>query len=357
MSSFSFKSFSWKKSKSSKSSKSDSGHSFSSEEERFLTENMGTVRVPEIVPSPADDCDTLKKAFDGWGTDEKALIRILGQRNAAQRKAIRETYLELYNESLIDRINSELSGDFRKAAVLWAYDPAERDARMAHEALRSYKKGIHELQVLVEIACATSPHHLMAVRQAYCSLYDCSLEEDIFSSVSMPLRKLLVGLVSSFRHDKEVVESFVADSESDLLHDAIKVKQINRNGVIWILSTRNFFQLRATFACYKQKYGNPIDQDIMKCGTSDLESLFKMAVWCIDSPEKHFAKVIHKAIVGLGTDEDSLTRAIVSRAEIDTMKIREEYSKMFKSNLEKDVIGDTSGDYKDMLMILLGAKV
>ena len=49
----------------------------------------------------------------GWGTDEKALIRILGQRNAAQRKAIRETYFELYNESLIDRINSELSGDFR----------------------------------------------------------------------------------------------------------------------------------------------------------------------------------------------------------------------------------------------------
>lgn len=54
----------------------------------------------------------------GWGTDEKTLIRILGQRNAAQRKAIRETYLELYNESLIDRINAELSGDFRVCLLL-----------------------------------------------------------------------------------------------------------------------------------------------------------------------------------------------------------------------------------------------
>lgn len=54
----------------------------------------------------------------GWGTDEKALIRILGQRNAAQRKAIRETYLELYNESLIDRIHAELSGDFRVCLLL-----------------------------------------------------------------------------------------------------------------------------------------------------------------------------------------------------------------------------------------------
>ncbi|XP_022138882.1 annexin D3 [Momordica charantia] len=353
MSSFSFKSFSWRKSK---SSKSDSGHSLSPEE-RFLTENMGTLRVPEIVPSPAEDCDRLKKAFDGWGTDEKVLIRILGQRNAAQRKSIRETYHELYKESLIDRINSELSGDFRKAAILWAYDPTERDARLANEALRSHRKGIHELQVIVEIACATSPNHLIAVRQAYCSLFDCSLEEDIFSTISMPLRKLLVGLVSSFRHDKEVVDNVVADSEADLLHNAIKAKQLNRSGVVWILSTRNFFQLRATFACYKQKYGNPIDQDIMKCGSSDLESLFKVAIWCIETPEKHFAKVINKAIVGLGTDEDSLTRAIIGRAEIDAMKVREEYSNMFKSNLDKDVIGDTSGDYKDMLMILLGAKV
>uniref|UniRef100_A0A9I9D3N6 Annexin n=1 Tax=Cucumis melo TaxID=3656 RepID=A0A9I9D3N6_CUCME len=365
MSTFSFKSLSWRKSK---SSKSDSAHSFSSEEQRFRTENMGTLRVPETVPSPAEDCDRLKKAFDGWGTDEKALIRILGQRNAAQRKAIRETYLELYNESLIDRIHAELSGDFRKAAILWAYDPAERDARLANEALRSYKKGVRELQVLVEIACATSPHHLMAVRQAYCSLFDCSLEEDIFSTIPMPLRKLglpfwsikcslLVGVVSSFRHDKEVVDSIVADSEADLLHEAIKAKQLNRSGVIWILSTRNFFQLRATFASYKQKYGNSIDQDIVKCGTGDLESLFKMAILCIDTPEKHFAKVINKAIVGLGTDEDSLTRAIVSRAEIDTMKIREAYSNMFKGQLDDDVIGDTSGDYKDMLMILLGANV
>lgn len=72
--------------------------------------------------------------------------------------------------------------------------------------------------------------------------------------------QLLVGVVSSYRHDKEVVDSIVANSEAELLHDAIKAKQLNRSGVIWILSTRNFYQLRATFACYKQKYGNPIDQ-------------------------------------------------------------------------------------------------
>ena len=47
----------------------------------------------------------------GWGTDEKAIINILGHRNAIQRKQIRQTYEELYQEDLIKRLESELSGD------------------------------------------------------------------------------------------------------------------------------------------------------------------------------------------------------------------------------------------------------
>lgn len=75
--------------------------------------------------------------------------------------------------------------------ILRTYDPPDRDARLAKEALQMRKKGINRLYPIVEIACASSsPHHLMAVRQAYCSLYDCSLEEDIGSTLDLPLRKV-----------------------------------------------------------------------------------------------------------------------------------------------------------------------
>lgn len=73
------------------------------------------------------------------------------------------------------------------------YDPAERDAKLANEALmKAKKKGVKHLKTIVEIACASSPHHLMAVRQAYCSLFDASLEEDILSSVSPLLSKVFI---------------------------------------------------------------------------------------------------------------------------------------------------------------------
>ncbi|XP_047342140.1 annexin D3 [Impatiens glandulifera] len=318
---------------------------------------MATIRVPDLVPSPTEDCETLNKAFKGWGTDEKAIISLLGRRNTDQRRKIRETYQQIYKKSLIDELISELSGDFGKAMILWTYDPPERDARLANKALKSKKKDIKHFQVIVEIACANSPHHLMAVRQIYCSLFECSLEEDIAATVSLPLRKILVGLVTSYRYDGQAVNTNIANVEAGQLYDFVKRKQLDNDDLVWILSTRNHFQLSETFKCYKLKYGNSIEKDIVKCGKSTLESLVKTVVQCLDAPEKHFSEVIRASIVGFGTDEDSLTRAIVMRAEIDMMKVRGMYFIKNKTSLDNAVIGDTSGYYMDFLMTLLGANI
>ncbi|CAI0560244.1 unnamed protein product [Linum tenue] len=288
---------------------------------------MTTLRVPEVVPSPTQDSERLRKAFKGVGTDEKAVIWILGHRNASQRRKIRDTYQQLYHQSLIDRLHSELSSDFRRAMILWTYDPAERDAVLANKALIGKKKGFKQLQVMVEMACATSPHHLQSVKQIYCTLFDSSLEEDIATHISFPLRKLLGALVRSYRYDKELVDMNFANSEAAKLREAIKTKRLDHDDVVYILSTRNKYQLKTTFELYKQRFGNPIDQ------------------------------VIRTSVSGLGTDEKSLTRAIVTRAEIDLLRIREEYTKMFGTNLEDAITGDTSGDYKHFLKTLVGATV
>jgi hypothetical protein len=60
--------------------------------------------------------------------------------------------------------------------MLWTADPAARDAKLAHKAM---KKGERYVLVLIEVACASTPDHLVAVRKAYRDAYSASLEEDV----------------------------------------------------------------------------------------------------------------------------------------------------------------------------------
>lgn len=67
-------------------------------------------------------------------------------------------------------------------------------------------------------------------------------------------------MVSSYRYDKEVVDIPTANLEAAKLHEAIQAQQLDDDDVVYILSTRNVCQLRASFVCYQQNYGYSIDQ-------------------------------------------------------------------------------------------------
>lgn len=66
-------------------------------------------------------------------------------------------------------------------------------------------------------------------------------------------------------------------------------------------------------------------------------------------------KMLRNAIVGLGTDEDVLTRVIITRAEIDLKEIKQVYFEKNNTSLDEAVAGDTSGDYRAFLLTLLGS--
>ena len=80
----------------------------------------------------------------------------------------------------------------QKAMILWTMDPAERDANLVHEAVKKKKKDESYVSVLVEVSCASTPDHLMAVRNIYRKLFSSSVEEDVASSPALqePLKKV-----------------------------------------------------------------------------------------------------------------------------------------------------------------------
>ncbi|KAK9273421.1 hypothetical protein L1049_018231 [Liquidambar formosana] len=242
---------------------------------------MATLIAPDN-PSPVEDAEMIKKACQGWGTDEKAIISILGHRTATQRKLIMLAYEEIYQEDLIKQLQSELSGDLETAICHWVLDPADRDAVLANTAL---KKTIPDYRVIVEIACIRSPSDLLAVKRAYSYRYKHSLEEDVASHTTGDIRKSLSG----DRADEFLVA-------------------------------------------------------------------LRLAIRCIKKPRKYFEKVLRHAINKVGTDEDALTRVIITRAEKDLKEIKELYFKRNNISLDDAVAGDTSGDYKAFLLALLGSE-
>lgn len=83
-------------------------------------------------------------------------------------------------------------------------------------------------------------------------------------------------------------------------------------------------------------------------------ALLRSAIKCLVEPEKYFEKVLRLSMKGFGTDEESLTRVVATRAEVDMELIKEKYYKRNSVTLASAISDDTSGDYEKMLLALIG---
>lgn len=312
---------------------------------------MATLKVPSQLPSPAEDSEQLRKAFQGWGTNEGLIISILAHRNAAQRKLIRKAYVETNGEDLFTDLDKELSSDFERAVVLWTLDPAERDAFIANEATKMLTSNNW---AILEIASTRSSLDLLRAKQAYQARFKKSLEEDIAYHTSGDVRKLLVPLLSTFRYEGDEVNMTLAKSEAKLLHEKIADKAYNDEDLIRILTTRSKAQLNATLNHYNNEFGSAINKDLKTDPNDEYLKLLRAAIKCLTYPEKYFAKLLRLAINKLGTDEGALTRVVTTRAEVDLQQIAEEYYRRNSVPLVGAIANDTSGDYKNFLLALAG---
>lgn len=66
-------------------------------------------------------------------------------------------------------------------------------------------------------------------------------------------------------------------------------------------------------------------------------------VECVESAPAWFATRLRKAMQGLGTDDRTLIRILVSRSEIDLAAIKREYERLYDKTLESEVRVCTSG--------------
>ncbi|XP_010519602.1 PREDICTED: annexin D2 isoform X2 [Tarenaya hassleriana] len=304
---------------------------------------MASLKVPANDPFPAEDAADQSQGRDP--NDESLAIPVLVQVRGLIRKARPDTY----NEDLLKDLDRGRSTEFERAILLWALDPAERDAFLAKKATKLFTSNNW---VVVEIACTRSSFELFNVKQAYQARYKEYLEEDVSSHTSGDLRKLLLPLVSTFRYEGEEVNMMLARSEAKILHDKILEKAYSDDDFIRILTTRSKSQLGATLNHYKNEYGNAINKNLKEDPKNEYLKLLRAAIKCLTYPEKHFEKLLRLAINKMGTDEWALTRVVITRAEVDMDRIKEEYLRRNSIPLDDAIVKVTSGEYMDHLLIL-----
>ncbi|KAM3592647.1 uncharacterized protein V6R79_022848 [Siganus canaliculatus] len=301
---------------------------------------------------PLRDVEVLRKAMKGFGTDENAIIELLGSRSNKQRVPMVAAYKTTYGKDLVRDLKSELTGNFEKLVLAMLMGPAQFDAHELRDAIKG--AGTDEA-CLIEILSSRSNADIQEISRIYKTEYGKSLEDAIGSDTSGHFRRLLISLSQGNRDERENVDIALAKQDAQKLYAAGENKVgTDESQFNAILCARSKPHLRAVFHEYQQMSGRDIEKSICREMSGNLESGMVAVVKCIKDTPAYFAERLHKAMQGAGTKDTTLIRIMVSRSEIDMLDIRQAYVRTYGKSLYTHISGDTSGDYKKLLLKLCG---
>ncbi|CAL8277619.1 unnamed protein product [Merluccius merluccius] len=299
-----------------------------------------------------DDIQRLRGAMKGAGTDEAAILEVLAHRTIAQRQKIKEGYKQQVGKDLADDLDSELSGNFQKVVlglIMLApvYDSYE---------LRNAMKGAGtEEACLIDILASRTPEEVRTINAFYKKKYDNSLEDDVCGDTSGMFQRVLVSLLTAGRDESTVVDQAMAAQDAKDIYEAGEARWgTDEVKFLTVLCARNQKHLLKVFEEYQKISGRDIEDSIKREMSGSLEDVFLAIVKCLKNKPAFFAERLYKSMKGLGTTDSVLIRIMVARAEIDMLDIKAEFFKMYGKTLYSFIKGDTSGDYRKILLALCG---
>uniref|UniRef100_A0A8C1VEF7 Annexin n=1 Tax=Cyprinus carpio TaxID=7962 RepID=A0A8C1VEF7_CYPCA len=259
-----------------------------------VTGYFGTVK-PDPNFNAQNDAAKLKKAIETKGVDEATIVEVIAKRSNAQRQQIKAAYQQSAGKALAADLKKALKSDFEEVVLALLMTPPEYDAFEMKRAMKAT------------------------------------------------------------RSEDSNIDDAAAKSEAKALFEAGE----NRIGTVCsvlidILTNRSEAQLYKIFQYYGQLSKDSLAKDLEgELHGSFEDCLMTLVKGALNKPA-YFAERLHLAMKGLGTNTDTLTRIIVSRSEIDLLKILQEYKRMYGKSLQEDILKETSGDYEKIMMTLCG---
>lgn len=315
--------------------------------------NRGT--VTEASGFNADeDAQKIYNSMKGAGTNEATIIEIVAHRTIAQRQKIKEAFKRTIGKDLMDELKSELTGNFEKVVVGLMMPAPVYDA---YELRNAIKGAGTEEACLIDILTSRSNSEIKEIIATYKKDYDKNLEDDVCGDTSGMFQRVLVSLLSAGRDESlKVDDALVAQDAKDIFEAGEARWGTDEVKFLTVLCVRSRNHLIQVFKDYQKISGRDIEDSIKREMSGSLEDVFLAIVKCLKNKPAFFAERLYKSMKGLGTTDSVLIRTMVSRAEIDMLDIKAEFLRMYGKTLHSFIKGDTSGDYRKILLELCGAE-
>ncbi|XP_023666912.1 annexin A2-B-like [Paramormyrops kingsleyae] len=309
----------------------------------------------EAVPDfdPEKDAARIETAIQTKGVDEKTIIDILTKRSYSQRRDIAFSYERRAKKDMITALKGSLKGSLETLILGLMKSTAQYDA----SEIKASMKGLGtDEETLIEMVCSRSNKELVEIKRVYKEMFKKDLEKDIAGDTSGDFCKLLLALVQANREEPSNIVDYVKiDQDARALYEAgVKRKGTDVATWITIMSQRSVPHLCKVFDRYKSYSPYDMKESICKEVKGDLEKSFLTLVACFENKQLYFANRLAEAMKSKGAKEKVVTRIMVSRCEVDLMKIRTEFKKQHSKSLYQTITEHTKGDYQKALLSLCG---
>ncbi|KAM6442158.1 annexin A7 isoform 2-T2 [Liasis olivaceus] len=309
-----------------------------------------------ICPAPnfdaGRDAEILRKAMKGFGTDEQAIIDVVANRSSDQRQQIKAAFKTMYGKDLIKDLKSELSGNMEELILALFMPRTYYDAWSLRHAMKG--AGTQE-NVLIEILCTRTNQEIREIVRCYKNEFGRDIEHDIQADTSGHFERLLVSMCQGNRDKNQTVDYQKAQQDAQRLYQAGEGKLgTDESCFNMILASRSFPQLKATVEAYSQIANRDLLSSIGREFSGNVERGLKTILQCALNRPAFFAERLYHAMKGAGTDDSTLVRIIVTRSEIDLVQIKQLFTQMYQKTLATMISSDTSGDYRRLLLAIVG---
>uniref|UniRef100_A0A9J8ALD6 Annexin n=1 Tax=Cyprinus carpio carpio TaxID=630221 RepID=A0A9J8ALD6_CYPCA len=140
--------------------------------------------------------------------------------------------------------------------------------------------------------------------------------------------------------------------DAGVLDKAIKAKGVDELTIIETLVRRSNAQRQQIKAAYQQTVGKPLDVALKAALKGELE---EVVLGLLMTPAQYDSFLLHGAMKGLGTDEETLVEILASRTNKEIQEIKQVFKQEYKKDLEAAIKSETSGDFRNALLALCKA--